>query len=260
MTVLAMQANATIATERKTQFDTDSEMIGIDNRCSGCISHVRDDFVGELRRTDRVVKGFAGTKTTNVQVGTLRWSWEDDLGRKHTFTIPNSYYVPDGRVRLLSPQHWSQTQTTGPRRDQCGEYTNGRECVLFWGGGKHKMRIPLGKRDNVATFSMASGFDKFRAFCCEAELDETTRNVIAMPTGFVSDDEDDDDIDSSDEARATQHGEVRANPALRQCSATSTAHPVRPQRGRHLRHQRKSNRQPKSNQRQPTWTCREQRT
>jgi hypothetical protein len=201
MTVLAMQANATIATERKTQFDTDSETIGIDNRCSGCISHVRDDFVGELRRTDRVVKGFAGTKTTNVQVGTLRWSWEDELGRKHTFTIPNSYYVPDGRVRLLSPQHWSQTQTTGPQRDQCGEYTNGRECVLFWGGGKHKMRIPLGKRDNVATFSMASGFDKFRAFCCEAELDETTRNVIAMPTGFVSDDEDDDDIEASDEAR-----------------------------------------------------------
>jgi hypothetical protein len=62
------------------------------------------------------------------------------------------------------------------------------------------MRIPLGKRDNVATFSMASGFDKFRAFCCEAELDETTRNVIAMPTGFVSDDEDDDELEASDEA------------------------------------------------------------
>jgi hypothetical protein len=72
MTVLAMQANATIATERKTQFDADSETIGIDNRCSGCISHVRDNFVGELRRTDRVVKGFAATKSTNVQVGTLR--------------------------------------------------------------------------------------------------------------------------------------------------------------------------------------------
>jgi len=59
MTVLAMQANATIATERKAQFDTDSETIGIDNRCSGCISHVKDDFVGKLRPTDRVVKGFA---------------------------------------------------------------------------------------------------------------------------------------------------------------------------------------------------------
>lgn len=98
MIVLAMQANATIATERKAQFDTDSETIGIDKRCSGCISHVKDDFVGKLRPTDRVLKGFAGTKTTNVQIGTLRWSWEDEMGRKHTFTIPNCYYVPDGRV------------------------------------------------------------------------------------------------------------------------------------------------------------------
>ena len=199
MTVLAMQANATIATERTTQFDTDSETIGIDNRCSGCISHVKEDFVGKLRPTDRVVKGFAGTRTMNVQVGTLRWSWEDELGKKHTFTIPNSYYVPDGRVRLLSPQHWSQTQTTGPERDKCGEYTNGRECVLFWGGGKYKIRIPLGKKDNVATFTMASGFEKLRAFCCEAELDESTRDVIAMPSGFVSDDEDDDEVEKGDD-------------------------------------------------------------
>ena len=73
-------------------------------------------FVGELRPSNRVVKGFAGSRTTNVQVGTLRWSWEDEMGKKHTFTIPNSYYVPDGQVRLLSPQHWSQTQTKSSQR------------------------------------------------------------------------------------------------------------------------------------------------
>ena len=69
--------------------------------------------------------------------------------------------------------------------------------MLFWVGGKFKVRIPLGKRDNVATFSMASGFDKFRAFCCEAELDETTRNVVTLPSGFVPDDEDDDELEAS---------------------------------------------------------------
>ena len=111
------------------------------------------------------------------------------MGKKHTFTIPNSYYVPDGQVRLLSPQHWSQTQTKSSQRERCGEYTNGRECVLFWGDGKHKLRIPLGKRDNVATFYMASGFDKFRAFCCEAALDDTDAEVVALPSGLVSDDD-----------------------------------------------------------------------
>ncbi len=109
---------------------------------------------------------------------------------KHTFDIPDCYYVPDGRVRLLSPQHWTQTQTKSSQRDRCGEYTNGRECVLYWGGGKHKLHIPLGKRDNVATFYLASGFEKFRAFCCEAALDDTNQEAIAMPSGLVSDDED----------------------------------------------------------------------
>jgi hypothetical protein len=58
----------------------------------------------------------------------------------------------------------------------------------------------------------------------------------------------------------TMHGdEVRATPTQRHCSTTLTAHPVRPQRGKHLRHQQRSNYQPKNNLRQPTWTCQERR-
>jgi hypothetical protein len=50
---------------------------------------------------------------------------------------------------------------------------------------------------------MASGFEKFRAFCCEAELDESTRDVIAMPSGFVSDDEDDDEVETGNDELPT---------------------------------------------------------
>ena len=78
MTVLVMQANATILTEREVRFDTDSEHVGIDNRCSACILHVKSDFEGPLKTSDRVIKGFSGTRTTNVQRGTLKWSWEDN--------------------------------------------------------------------------------------------------------------------------------------------------------------------------------------
>jgi hypothetical protein len=39
MSVLAMQADAKKDTERRVRFDTDSEWVGVDNRCSGCISH-----------------------------------------------------------------------------------------------------------------------------------------------------------------------------------------------------------------------------
>ena len=38
-----------------------------------------------------VIKGFGGSRTTNVKSGTLRWKWEDDLGATNTFRIPNSH-------------------------------------------------------------------------------------------------------------------------------------------------------------------------
>ena len=40
-------------------------------------------------------------------------SFCDDNGMQHKFRIPNSYYIPDGQLRLLSPQHWAKTQSGG---------------------------------------------------------------------------------------------------------------------------------------------------
>ena len=191
--VFAMQAHATISSEREIRFDTDSDYIGIDNRCSACISHDRSDFIGDLTPTNRVVKGFGGTRITNVQMGTIQWSWEDDRGVIFTFQIPNSYYVPDGKVRLLSPQHWAKSQHKGKIKrshSMCGERTDATSCVLFWDNGSHQRTVLLGKRDNVATFTLAPGFHAFEVFCQEAEL--STNDVIALPAGIISDDEDDD--------------------------------------------------------------------
>ena len=85
------------------QWDTDSGLVGIDNRCSGCMSHLPEDFVGDLRPCSRIIKGFGGTCHFIVQQGTLKWHWEDDNGKVHKFVIPNSYYIPEGGVRLLPP-------------------------------------------------------------------------------------------------------------------------------------------------------------
>jgi hypothetical protein len=53
---------------------TDSEIVGIDNRCTACISHDPNDFEGDLEPSNRVVKGFGGSRTRNVKSGTIRWS------------------------------------------------------------------------------------------------------------------------------------------------------------------------------------------
>ena len=139
-------------------FDTDAKLIGIDNRCSGCISFERADFKGSLSESQRSIKGFGGTRHFRVWTGTLSWSWDDDNGMSHEFIIPNSYYIPEGKVRLLSPQHWAQTRRGTDKRGGAGEVTNGTTTTLFWDGSKKRRTVMLDRDgSNVATFPMSPG-------------------------------------------------------------------------------------------------------
>jgi hypothetical protein len=52
--------------------------------------------------------------------------------------------------------------------------------------------VPLGKRDNVATFSFVHGYSQFAAFCCEIDDADRCEQPIALPSGIISDDDDDD--------------------------------------------------------------------
>ena len=106
---LACPAKQIASQERIVKFDTDARPIRVDNRCSTCISPYIEDFIGPLKDTNKTIKGFAGARTNNPKIGTLHWQWSDDSGKMHTFEIPNSYYVPECELRLLSPQHWAQT-------------------------------------------------------------------------------------------------------------------------------------------------------
>ena len=92
-------------TSQTVLFDTDTKAIGIENRCSACISHDIDDFVGPVHKSDKVISAFGGRQQMRVYKGTIVWSWIDDNGVQS-----NSYYVPEGKSRLLSPQHWASTQ------------------------------------------------------------------------------------------------------------------------------------------------------
>ena len=126
---------------------------------------------------------------TNIKIGTLKRSWENDEGIITTFLIPNSYYVLKGKVRLLSHQHWAQTQETSAKaRLNYGERTNVNQCIIYWKGGNRKT-VNLCRQDNVATFTLAPGYDKFKAFCCEADMENPSIETIVLPSGIFSDDE-----------------------------------------------------------------------
>ena len=148
-------------TSRTVLFDTDTKAIGIDNRCSACISHDINDFVGPVHKSDKVISAFGGRQQMRVYKGTIVWSWLDDNGVQSKFRIPNSYFVPEGKSRLLSPQHWASTQPRDTiQNEKWFSTTHADRCVLHY--GKSKLTIPISKTDNVATFYSTSGYNKIK--------------------------------------------------------------------------------------------------
>ena len=62
------------------KMDTDSATIGIDNIYFLCISHIAEDFIGELRESKIKIRGFGGVIQPKIKTGTLSWRWECDQG------------------------------------------------------------------------------------------------------------------------------------------------------------------------------------
>lgn len=177
--------------------DKDSQSIGVDNRASVCISHKLEDFIGEMHDTNRVIIGYNGSKTSNLKTGTICWKWTDDSGVSHVHTIPNSIYSPSGGVRLLSPQHWAQAIENNRKCKNPPSYTTtATEVTLTWGNGKFNKTIPLGRKDNVATMFSSPGFDKFQAFCAEADIsiDDKENVLICNECTSILEDKDDEKV------------------------------------------------------------------
>ena len=61
----------------------------------------------------------------------------------------------------------------------------------YWENGNYKRHVELDRKDNVATITLSPGYKQFEAFCSEADLDGPMDNPIALPSGIISDDEDD---------------------------------------------------------------------
>jgi hypothetical protein len=110
--------------------------------------------------------------------------------------IPKLFYIPHGNVCLLSPQHWAQTQRGKKPIEGTWSETVDDKVTLFWNQRKCKQTVHLGKADNVATFSLANGFERFTAFCTKAEVDynnEQDNPFVCLPAQTVSNDEKSDD-------------------------------------------------------------------
>ena len=151
-----------------------------------------------MTKVNRAIKGFGGARTYDVYRGTIVWKWANNLGQIFRFVIPNSYYVQQGGIKLLSPQHWAKTQVgKSPKRSEgAGEITTANKVTLFWNDKKDFLDVYLSPNDNVATFYLAPGFNKFKLWCQECKIDydeETTNPVTIESSQIVSDDEGEDE-------------------------------------------------------------------
>ncbi len=164
-------------------------------------------------------------------MGTLHWTWDNDQGQPTEHIIPNSFYIPEGRVRLLSPQHWAQTRKGTEKQGGAGETTTALTTTLFWNGGSSRRTIPLDREStNVATFRLSPGYNQFHTYCSEINEDSspegesnpiTVQDVQAVKPNYISDTEDDEQSvatenpdsgwDVEDEQLPTRHTEINLN-------------------------------------------------
>jgi hypothetical protein len=147
-----------------TDFGTDSFQVKVDNCASRTMSCSRHDFIpGTMRKVSlKGVRGFGNTVTPITHIGTIRWKIYDNDGRLHNIDIPNSYYVPGGSTRLLSPQHWAQqVNDVHPIRHGTWCATHHDSIICYWDQQRYQLTVPVDpKTNNVGTIYTASGFDQ----------------------------------------------------------------------------------------------------
>ena len=87
--------------------DTDTQTWHVDNCSSYSLSFDRSDFTGALKSCNISVGALGGTKVTATHKGTMICRIQSDDGLTHAIKIPDAYYVPKSKYRVLCPQHWA---------------------------------------------------------------------------------------------------------------------------------------------------------
>lgn len=143
-----------------TRYDSDSFRIAVDNCATRSFTNSLDDYVEPPTKCNGMVHGI-GQATIKLK-GTVKWTIQDDIGRRHDFVIPDVYYQPSLPWRLLCPQQLAQI-----RKDieGTGCTTLGDRIELFWDNRKYKRTIPIDPNTtNVGIMWSAPGIQKFMAY------------------------------------------------------------------------------------------------
>jgi hypothetical protein len=167
------------------RFDTNSFIIGVDTFASITLRNHPDQFENLKMHDDMDVEGIQGGLDIKG-TGTFKFHIEGDKGGVHLIKIPNSKYVPDLMVCLLSPHHWAQEAKDhypvpkGTKLD-----TNNEALMLIWNQRRHQRTIPYHPLTNTPSFRTALALHTYRAFVALFEAAEAQyhqrEHVLQMP-------------------------------------------------------------------------------
>ena len=198
----------------KLVFDSDSQVIAIDNCASCCMTTDKKDFVGKPKRINRPITGLG--RIPGMLEGSVRWTIEDDDGVPHTFLIHNVIYAPGLPMRLFSPQHWAQImRERSHKRAHCD--TDADEVTLEW--GNFKRTVKLDPASNVGFIRTApSYYSAVRAIQALAAV--LPSDPVNFDTNVISDD-DMSDYDSVSDPEDTEPEQRGSDPPGRDSNQTS---------------------------------------
>lgn len=170
------------------QIDTDSYPIGIDSYASRCISPHAEDFedgsLRDLQQRKKVRPFGKGPGLKIAKIGTLLWEFQDDKGVVHRFRIYNALYVPNGAMRLLSPQHFA-VNAAHPYIDWDKEnFTSTQHWnrnVLRWGANNEfRKTVHNSRNSNVPTFYTAPNLSSLDTYLEAKQATVTTDDEFVV--------------------------------------------------------------------------------
>jgi len=171
-----------------------------------------------IKATTKVVRGFKGEECTATCHGTLRWTWDDNMGVETVFLIPNSYFVPEAVLKLLCPQHWEQEVANhSPVQHGTGCNTNDTCITLYWKQQSGQRTVPLDPLINVGILYLMTGYVSSDARCAAIKASMTKYGAFCCHDLGIVSDEDDSSIESIKEDK-----EELSPPQLQRAEAPST--------------------------------------
>jgi hypothetical protein len=118
-------------------FDMDSIPIGADNHASQCMENNKC-LLKDLRLDQAEEQvGAINDGLVIAGQGMMVITINDNSRRPHKIKIPNSLFLPDLRVCLLSPQHWAQeARDNHPLPNGTRMENNATNCTMIWRQGQ----------------------------------------------------------------------------------------------------------------------------